>query len=245
MKVTDNQPLASVNMDVTTRMVVAEDGSQTTEGSMKLSMVSGNPESAAALAGRPAGDSMERVASPAPSVGVRLDSELRERRELLLALNRAARLFVRDGYVFRRIGPAEANRRLREGQPIAVLSTVSTSDNIIAKIGSEMTFSTTGLLFQTKHKSQWAGEGFSRLVTVEVASSEINTYEDLYFVDRTMPGVFGVATVPTGGGEVVVSRQFEVDWQESSMRDNRALLWDDGYSKKNAGSIRQVKKPVS
>lgn len=149
-------------------------------------------------------------------------------KELVFKLNKEARLFVRNGDGLHRAAPAEVKHRLDRGLPV----------EIVTRLGRESQESSTDSSYSTfddhllNRADQSYAEDSSRSCQqyVHYATSPVDNWDDMEWVDDGERGVPGTAHLPPSGGCVQMSRTWEHTWQSSSEEHWGFFRAHDRYS---------------
>lgn len=134
-------------------------------------------------------------------------------RSTVKELAEEGRLFVREQDGLRRANPMEIKERLDHHQPVEVVDAIGSSSESSGSINSSSSFNERGVFGGTgTSKSSYASQS-SHSEKITYTTSPISDWGSLEFADLDAKGVQGVAKLPASGSSVLVSSQFESNWQ--------------------------------
>lgn len=172
-------------------------------------------------------------------------------RDTLVAMNKNARLFIKDeetGHL-RRCSSAEIKNIMDHNARVtnpadekeAILVTrlgeeKSSSYNHSYSSYDEINF------FAPDRQGNSESTSSGRTVAVNYASSKLKYWDDLDFIDMDGKGVPGTPELPPSGSSVTVSREWESSWSKES-HAQEGIIWRKYYDNSSGGHEKSSYNP--
>jgi hypothetical protein len=135
-------------------------------------------------------------------------------RDTLMALDKNARLFVDDNGSLKRASAMEIKQCLDNGKNVFLVTSIAGENREDSSYSSGRS-ETVGML--TYHDYGFgASSSHSNEKSVYYSASPFSSWDDLAFADTDKKGVPGTAYLPKSGGKVLVSSEWESNWQSYS-----------------------------